>query len=207
MLGDIDELREAKIDIETDNTYLRAVLSWVSYCEPQLGMMIASFKRGNGFGVGHKYTKTDFEHIHGLIGQASGEGTSTNPPSSTTSKPTQVSTKGAVFEEPPKAPPRKQVCLSKPNHLRNKLDTMLDMPHPRNPMPKPKGKAKPFVRQSEQRALEPTRERPVRFHYKFYGRDGHLAEFCFKRKCTERREREFANQDRYYSSYSVPESS
>ena len=207
LLGDIDELREAKSDIETENTYLRAILSWVSSCEPQLGVMIASFKRGNGFGVGHKYTKTDFQHIYGLIGQASGEGTSTNPPSSTTPKPSQVSTEGAVFEEPHRAPPRKQVWMSKPNHLRNKLDTMPDMPPPRNPMPKPKGKAKPFVRQSEQRSPEPTRERPVRFHCKFCGRDGHLAEFYFKRKCAERREHEFTNQDRYYSSYSVPESS
>ena len=112
-----------------------------------------------------------------------------------------------MFEEPHRAPPRKQVWMSKPNHLRNKLDTMPDMPPPRNQMPKPKGKAKPFVRQSEQRSPEPTRERLVRFHCKFCGRDGHLAQFYFKRKCAERREHEFTNQDRYYSSYSVPESS
>ena len=44
-----------KANLENENTYLRAILSWVSSCEPQLGMMIKQFKRGDGFGVGYCY--------------------------------------------------------------------------------------------------------------------------------------------------------
>ena len=46
---------------ELRKTYLRAILSWVSGSEPQLGMMINQFKRGDGFGVGYTYTKSDFD--------------------------------------------------------------------------------------------------------------------------------------------------
>jgi hypothetical protein len=37
------------------------------------------------------------------------------------------------------------------------------------------------------------------------GRDGHLAEFCFRRKREERFAREMANKDRYCPSRGVPE--
>jgi hypothetical protein len=43
------------------------------------------------------------------------------------------------------------------------------------------------------------------FHCEHYGRDGHLAEFCFRRKHEERLARELANKDRYHPSRGVPE--
>jgi hypothetical protein len=52
--------------------------------------------------------------------------------------------------------------------------------------PKPKPKLKPF-------------------HCQHCGRDGHLAEFCFRRKREERLARELANKDRYRPSCGVPE--
>ena len=58
------------IDLENENTYPRAILSWVSSSEPQLGMMIKQFKRGDGFGVGYTYTKSDFDMLYGKIGKA-----------------------------------------------------------------------------------------------------------------------------------------
>jgi hypothetical protein len=56
-----------------------------------------------------------------------------------------------------------------------------------NPKPKPKAK-------------------PKSYHCEHCGRDGHLAEFCFRRKHEERLARELANKDRYCSSRGVPES-
>jgi hypothetical protein len=62
-----------------------------------------------------------------------------------------------------------------------------EKPQPReNPKPKPKPKPRPF-------------------HYEHCGRDGHLAEFCFRRKREERLARELANKDRYRPSRGVPE--
>jgi hypothetical protein len=62
-----------------------------------------------------------------------------------------------------------------------------EKPEPKeNPKPKPKPKPKPF-------------------HCEHCGKDGHLAEFCFKRKREERLARELANKDRYRPSHGVPE--
>jgi hypothetical protein len=43
------------------------------------------------------------------------------------------------------------------------------------------------------------------FHSEHCGRDGHVAEFCFRRKREERLARELANKDRYRPSRGVPE--
>jgi hypothetical protein len=58
--------------------------------------------------------------------------------------------------------------------------------------PEPKGNPKP-------------KPKPKPFHCDNCGRDGHLAEFCFRRKCEERLSRELANKDRYHPSCGVPE--
>jgi hypothetical protein len=60
-----------------------------------------------------------------------------------------------------------------------------EKPEPKE-SPKPKPKRKPF-------------------HCEHCGRDGHLAEFCFRRKREERLARDMANKDRYRPSHSVPE--
>jgi hypothetical protein len=60
-----------------------------------------------------------------------------------------------------------------------------EKPEPKeNPKPKPK---------------------PKPFHCEHCGRDGHLAEFRFRRKCEERLARELANEDRYRPSRGVSE--
>ena len=70
LISDLDNLAVEKANLENENTYLRAILSWVSSSEPQLGMMIKQFKRGDGFGVGYTYTKSDFDRLYGKIGKA-----------------------------------------------------------------------------------------------------------------------------------------
>ena len=39
--------------------------------------MMKQFKRGDGFGVGYTYTKSDFDKLYGKIGKAAGNTTST----------------------------------------------------------------------------------------------------------------------------------
>ena len=38
---ELESCRHNKMRTEVDNTYLRSILSWVSYSEPQLGMMMS----------------------------------------------------------------------------------------------------------------------------------------------------------------------
>ena len=84
-----------------------------------MGMMIKQFKRGDGFGVGYTYTKSDFDRLYGKIGNAA-ENTA-----STSTQPSLADPVGGVLKEPQKAPPQKQVWVPKPNELRNPLDTLL----------------------------------------------------------------------------------
>jgi hypothetical protein len=58
------------------------------------------------------------------------------------------------------------------------------------------------VRRSQSPKPKP---KPKPFHCELCGRDGHLAEFCFRRKHEERLAREMANKDRYRPSRGVPE--
>jgi hypothetical protein len=48
-------------------------------------------------------------------------------------------------------------------------------------------------------------QNPKSFHCEHCGTGGHLAEFCFRRKCEERLATELANKDRYHPSRGVPE--
>ena len=81
--------------------------------------------------------------MYGKIGECSGE----REANSTIPEPPKMSEKNpseGVFVEPPKLPPKKAVWVEKPNHLRNKLDTLPDMAR-KNPPPKPKVRTKPRV--------------------------------------------------------------
>jgi hypothetical protein len=77
---------------------------------------------------------------------------------------------------------------------------------------------KPVEKPSEEKLVEkPSREKPnerphpkpkakpIRFHCGYCGRDGHMDEFFFKRKCEERMAKEWANKDKYHPSSGVLE--
>ena len=56
-LGDLlNALAIEKVQLEDENTYVRTILSWISAREPQLGMIISSFKLSDKLGVGYHYT-------------------------------------------------------------------------------------------------------------------------------------------------------
>jgi hypothetical protein len=56
---------------------------------------------------------------------------------------------------------------------------------------------------SEEKSDPKEKPKPKLFHCEHCGRDGHLAEFCFRRKREERLARELANKDRYRPSRGV----
>lgn len=123
-------------------------------------------------------------NIFGKIGECSGLKPSEKPISTpiltktTPPKPVEP----IVIEEPPKAPPQKQVWIPKPNHLRNPLDTLPDIPE--DSLPKAKQPAR--VNHPHQKESKPPK-REVRYHCEYCERDGHLIEYCFRRKRDERR--------------------
>ena len=67
-------------------------------------MMIKQFKRGDGFGVGYTYTKSDFDMLYGKIGKAAGVQSALNT-ASLSMQPSPVDPVDGVLKEPPKAPP------------------------------------------------------------------------------------------------------
>src|SRR6185312_13731569 len=188
LISDLDHLAVEKANLENENTYLRAILSWVSASEPQLGMMIKQFKRGDGFGVGYTYTKSDFNMLYGKIGKAAGVQSALNT-TSTSTQPSLVDPVDSVLKEPQKAPPQKQVWVPKPNELRNPLDTL---PAAAVQVAQNKGAAPP-----RPQARPPPPKREVRYHCEYCDREGHLEEFCFRRKRAVRREQERRNSEMY----------
>lgn len=202
------ELGNCRLDkkhTEEENTFLRSMLSWLSCSEPQLGMMLSQYKRGTdttglGFATGGKG-----DNVFGKVGEHSGlspSEKSTNAPKlikitpPKPSEPTKPIVKDGVFEEPSKAPPQKQVWILKPNHLRNPLDTLPNISD------KPLPKAPPRVNQIHKRVSHPPPKREV-YHCDYCKRDGHLFEFCFRRKRDERRESEFYQQNVHRPSHGM----
>jgi len=184
---ELESCRRDKMKSEEENTYLRTILSWVSCNEPQLGMMVNQLRRGiGGPGIGFASNEKG-ANLFGKIGECS----SLKPSEKITStpkltkitppKPSEPIVKDGVVEEPTKAPPQKQVWIPKPNHLRNPLDTLIDIPE--DALPKAKQPTK--VNHTHQRENEPPK-RKVRYHCEYCKRDGHLVEFCFRRKRDER---------------------
>jgi hypothetical protein len=158
-------------------------------------MMIEAFKRQDGEGLGAN-----------KVGEGSGEN----------------------ILEPPKTH-HKNDFLPKPNHLRNRQDTApgppVFPPHT-NDLQKPikfvSTSRKVFFgneseKASEEKSVEKSSgEKPseqpqlkpkpklVRFHCGYCGKEGHMDEFCFKRKREERMAKEWAKKDRYNPSHGVP---
>jgi hypothetical protein len=104
----------------------------------------------------------------------------------------------------PKAP--RNSFTPKPNHLCNKLDTTQDPPK-FPPKTSDFQKTVKFVSEKGEKPREKPepKPKPIPFRCEYYGKERHLAEFCYKRKRNERLARKQANQDRYRQSYGIPE--
>jgi hypothetical protein len=174
--------------LQDENDELRKLMGWFSGHEPQFRIMIETYKRQDGEALGER-----------KAGEGSGE---------------------SDILEPPKTH-HKNAFVPKPNHLRNRLDTT---PAPPVFPPQIYNFQKPikfksvlgnefFGKKGEKLSEEKPdpkenpkpKPKPKPFHYEHCGRDGHLDEFCFRRKREERLARELANKDRYHPSHGVPE--
>ncbi|WVZ96609.1 hypothetical protein U9M48_042225 [Paspalum notatum var. saurae] len=166
---------EEVLSLRNDKNRLREVLSWVYARQPQLEMIIESTKRAEGetSGVGFGECST------------SGEKSALIKVKTAPTQPRE--TVDGVYHEPPKADPKKQYWTPKPSKA--KVDKIVEEEF------KPKGKK--LVRQPEAPKATPPKpksqpnpvpRRPV-YHCEFCQRNGHLEEFCFRRKQVERQER------------------
>jgi hypothetical protein len=179
--------------LQDENDELRKLMGWLSDNEPQLRIMIETYKRQNGKALRAK-----------KVGEGSGE---------------------SDVPELPKTH-HKNAFVPKPNHLRNRLDTTpvppLFPPQTNNFQEPIKFKSvlgneffgkkgekpseeKPSEEKPEPKENPKPKPKPKPFHCEHCGRDGHLAEFCLRRKREERLARELANKDRYRPSRGVPE--
>jgi hypothetical protein len=171
--------------LQDENDELRKLMGWLSSHEPLLMIMIETYKRQDGEAL--RANK---------VGEGSGE---------------------SDIPEPPKTH-HKNTFIPKPNHLRNQLDTTpapLVFPPQNDNFQKlikfksvlwneffgKKGE-KPSEEKLSEEKPEPKenpkpKPKPKLFYCEHCGRDGHLAEFCFRRKHEERLARELANKDRY----------
>jgi hypothetical protein len=168
-------------------------------------MMISQFRQGTGTsGVGFALGGKG-EHIYGKVGEFSGLSPSEKPPTTpklikiTSPKPTEPTVKDRVFKEPPRASPQKQVWVPKPNHLRNPLDTLPNISEDLLP----KSKKSSRVTHTHKKVSQQPPKREVRYHCDYCHRNGHLVEFCFRRKRDERREYKLNNRNMYRPPHGV----
>jgi hypothetical protein len=179
--------------LQDENDELRKLMGWFSGHEPQLRIIIETFKRQNGEGLGaNKVGEGSEENIpeqpktHHKINFTPKPNHLRNrldttlaplvfaPQTNDFQKPIKfVSTSGKVFfgkesEKASEEKPVEKLSGEKPN---------------KQPKPKPK---------------------LVRFHCGYCWKEGHKDEFCFKRKREERMAKEWVNKDRYNPSHGVP---
>jgi hypothetical protein len=168
--------------LQDENDELRKLLGWLSGHEPQLRIMIETYKLQDGEALGAK-----------KVGEGSGENEG----------------KIGDIPEPPKTH-HKNAFVPKPNYLRNRLDTTPAppvFPPQTDIFQKPtkfksvlgneffgKKGEKPSEEKPEPKENPKPKPKPKPFLCEHCGRDGHLAEFCFRRKREERLAREFANK-------------
>ena len=135
----LSDLREEKENSDSENVYLRQILSWESAREPQLGMMIRQFKKEDGFSVGYKYSQADFESVLDKVLEWSKLTPEQRFPKTHNTKgfkPDQP--KDGIFQEPPKKPPKKLVWIPSLKSFRTALTPFRGPPRPNprlNPRP------------------------------------------------------------------------
>jgi hypothetical protein len=178
--------------LQDENDELRKLLGWLCGHQPRLSIMIETNKHQDGEVLGAK-----------KVGEGSGEN------------------EGKIGDIPePQKTHHKNAFLPKPNHLRSRLDTTPAppvFPPQTDNFQKPikfmsvlgndffgKEGEKPSEEKPEPKENPKPKPKPKPFHGENYGSDGHLAEFCFRRKREERLARELANKDRYRPSCGVP---
>jgi hypothetical protein len=180
--------------LQDENDELRKLMGCLSGHEPQLRIMIETYKRQDGEGLGAN-----------KVGEGSGENIPEPPkthhkndfPPKTNHLRNRLDTTPAPPLFPPQTndfqKPIKFVSTSRKVFFEKGSEKASE----EKPVEKPSGD-KP----SEQPQPKP-KPKLVRFHCGYCGKEAHKHEFCFKRKREERMAKEWANKDRYNPSHGV----
>jgi hypothetical protein len=182
--------------LQDENGELRKLMGWLYGHEPQLRIMIETFKRQDGEGLGAN-----------KVGEGSGENIleppKTHHKNDFPPKPNHLRNRLDTTPAPPVFPPQTN-DLQKPIKFVSTSGKVFsgkesEKASEEKPVEKSSGK-KP----SEQPQPKP-KPKHVRFHCGYCGRYGHKDEFCFKRKREERMAKKWANKDKYHPSDGVLE--
>ena len=156
-------------------------------------MMIQEFKKEDGFGLGYKYSRADFECVLDKVMEWSKLTLEQRFSKTHTTKSFQLDQpKDGVFQEPPKNSPKKAVWTPKPKGLQNNLDSL-----PGTSKAKPKAKPKATKPKANQPKPPPQAPKPQpqpkpwteTYVCGYCHKQGHLEEFFFRRKRAERVEK------------------
>jgi hypothetical protein len=179
--------------LQDENDELRKLMGWLSGHEPQLRIVIETYKHQDGEALGANKVGEGSGDNEGKIGDIP-EAPKTHHKNAFVPKLNHLRKLLDTTPAPPVFPPQTEV-FQKPIKFKSVFGNEFfgkkgeksseEKPGPKeNPKPKPK---------------------PKSFHCEHCGRDGHLVEFCFRRKREERLARELANKDRYRPYRGVPE--
>jgi hypothetical protein len=182
--------------LQDENDELRKLMGWLSGHEPQLRIMIETYKRQDGEGLGAN-----------KVGEGSGENIPQPPKTHHKNdfppKSNHIRNRLVTTPTPPVFPPQTN-DFQKPIKFVSTSGKVFfgkenEKASEEKPVEKPSGE-KP----SEQPHPKP-KPRLVRFHCGYCGRDGHKDEFFFKSKREERMAKEWGNKDKYHPSNGVLE--
>jgi hypothetical protein len=181
--------------LQDENDGLRKLMGWLSGHEPQLRIMIKTYKRQDGEGLGaNKVGEGSSENIP--------EPPKTHLKNAFVPKPNHLRNRLDTTPAPPVFPPQTD-DLQKPIKFMSTLGNVFfgkesEKPSEEKPIEKP-SEEKPIEKPSEEKPIEkPSEEKPseqpqpkpktklMRLHCDYCRRDGHKGEFCFKRKREER---------------------
>jgi hypothetical protein len=177
--------------LQDENDELRKLIGWLSGHEPQLRIMIETYKRQDGERLGaNNVVEGSGENIP--------EPPKTHHKNEFPPKPNHLRNRLDTAPAPPVFPPQTNDLQKPIKFVSTSRKVFFGEESEKAREEKPSGQ-KP----SEQPQPKP-KEKLVRFQCAYCGKEGHKDEFCFKRKCEERMAKEWANKDRYNPSHGVP---
>jgi hypothetical protein len=182
--------------LHDENDELRKLMGWLSGHEPQLRIMIETYKHQDGEALGANKVGEGSGANEGKIGDIP-EPQKTHHKNAFVPKPNHLRNQLDTTPAPPVFPPQTD-NFQKPIKFKSDLGNVLfgkesGKPSEEKPVEKPSGE-KP----NEQSHPKPKpKPKPIRFHCGYCRRDNHKDEFCFKRRHEERMAKEWANKDKY----------
>jgi hypothetical protein len=181
--------------LQDENDELRKLMGWLSGHEPRLRIMIETYKRQDGEGLGAN-------KVGGGSGENIPEPPKTHNKNDFPPKPNYLRNRLDTTPAPPVFPPKTNDFQKSIKFVSTSGKVFFGKESERASEEK-SGEKTSGEKPSEQPEPKP-KPKLVRFHCGYSGKDGHKGEFCFKRKRVERMAKEWANKDRYNSSHGVP---